>query len=199
MRDLWSGIMCTLVVGLLTLGCTLTVRPAPAPSDTPAPPAATATVIRTASAPQRHTTPVPTLFTDVEPYDNVTYLLDGVCFEYLFANQGNQWLWQSPADLIRFFDDVDSAELCAIPVQRAIFDFTEHSVLAAISFGQGCDAAHQLTATSVDDAEATITLFAQFIIQPGCDYELVQPVAIAVQKPDNGNYTWVLNISERAD
>jgi len=128
----------------------------------------------------------PPLETITEPYENAGVLLDGVCFEFLYSLDGDAWVWTTPGDLVAFYDRADESELCPAPVSREDFDFSERYLVGAVQVTSGCDAAHHVIDTVTDDAARTQTIVAQLMVSGTCDYDLVQPLLIAVPRPAEG-------------
>jgi hypothetical protein len=116
----------------------------------------------------------------------MTALLDGVCFEYLAGMGGQTWLWTSPEELLAFYDQVDSSERCPHAVTRVPFDFNGAALAGTVGSGTGCDAAYRVITLAQDDAAQTQTLALEFDVLPGCLYELVEPLLIAVPRPLEG-------------
>jgi hypothetical protein len=113
----------------------------------------------------------------------MTALLDGVCFEYLAGIGGQTWLWTTPDELLAFYDQVDSSERCPHAVTRVPFDFNGAALAGTVSSGTSCDAAYRVITLAQDDAAQTQTLALEFDVLPGCPYELVEPLLIAVPRP----------------
>jgi hypothetical protein len=169
--------------GLMLIACSLT-RTGSSPTRTPSAPAVTPTPGATSTVP-----PVavfPTLESFTGPYTDAVSLLDGVCFEFLSAINGETWVWLSPGDLAAFYDRADASQLCPDPVVRGSFDFDQWALAGAVTAGVGCDAAHRFAGLAQDDRARTQTLTLNAEILAGCDYELVQPFLIAVPRPPEG-------------
>ena len=66
------------------------------------------------------------------------------------------------------------------------FDFSQGVLVGMINGATGCDAAHRVIEMVQDDAAHTQTLLVQLNVRPGCPYELVQPLLIAVPIPAGG-------------
>jgi hypothetical protein len=134
------------------------------------------------------------LETSTGPFVNATALLDGVCFEFLLTLNGQAWTWTNPADLIAFYDRVDASELCPGPAERQEFDFGQGVLVGTVNVAVGCDAAHRVIDRVQDDAARTQTLIVQLDMLPGCPYELVQPLLVAVPPPPDG-YTLQMTVT----
>jgi hypothetical protein len=170
------------IFGVAVSACTLgsdRESPAPLPTSLPTQPISPAT----GTPPD---TPFPTLDTFTGPYANAAALLDGVCFDFLSTMNGEIWVWTSTTELAAFFDRVDASALCPVPVTHGTFDFGQHVLAGAVNTAVGCDAAYRFVSLTQDDAARTLTVILQFALLPGCDYELVQPLLIAVPRPPTG-------------
>jgi len=174
-----AGILILIMV-LVGCGTDDDEPPRPEPSLTPVP-AASAT-----PAPQATTTPLPALTTSTGPYRDAGALLDGVCFEFLLTLNGQSWVWSSPADLAAFYDQADASKLCLGPVTRGDVDFSQEVLAGMVNVTSGCDAAHHVVELVRDDSARSQTLLVQLDIRSGCDYELVQPLLVAVPAPPPG-------------
>lgn len=128
----------------------------------------------------------PPLDTVTAPYANAGALLDGVCFEFLYSLDGATWVWTTPGDLAAFYDRADESELCPAPAAREPFDFAGHYLAGGVQVRSGCDAAHHVVDTVTDESARTQTVIAQLTVSGDCDYELVQPLLIAVPRPPAG-------------
>jgi len=128
---------------------------------------------------------LPALAADPGPYENVTALLDGVCTEFLLSAAGETFIWDTLEALSAFYDRVDSAEVCPAPAARGSFDFTGRVLAGAIAAATGCDAAFRAGALAPDAAGAQVFPL-ELVVEPGCDYELVEPLLVAVPRPPAG-------------
>lgn len=122
----------------------------------------------------------PVLTTDSGAFENHTALLDGVCTEFLLSAAGETVVWDTPEDLAAFYDRVDESEQCGAAVARGTFDFAAHLLAGAIAATTGCDAGYRVDGL-VEGAEAR-TLMLALEVEPGCDYELVEPLVVAVPR-----------------
>ncbi|NDJ78387.1 MAG: hypothetical protein GYB65_19230 [Chloroflexi bacterium] len=182
---------------LLLAGCSIT-----AASSTPESQPETTAI--TVLAPAPSATPALTLTASIvpatevtEPYDDAVYLLDGVCFEFLWERAGQIWVWNNAADLAAFYNAVDESELCPDSVEWASFDFGEHVLVAGTQATQGCDAAYSVLAFTQDDQARTQTLWLVLDVQSGCSYELVQPYVWAIERPPAGYMIFVEYVGAR--
>jgi hypothetical protein len=138
--------------------------------------------------------PIPVLESVTAPYMSLVALLDGVCFEFLAGLSGQSWLWTTPDDLAAFYNRVDESKLCTVPITRGSYDFNGTALAGAIHTAVGCDAAYRVIRLVQDNTAYTQTLYVEFDIAPGCSYELVQPLLIAVPRPPDG-YTLQVAVS----
>jgi hypothetical protein len=189
----WRLVICGVMI--LMSGCTAASSshgpPSPSPSAVPIEiaPSATPTVEIAPSS-----TPPPPLETSTGPYLDAGTLLDGVCFEYLLTLNGQVWTWHTPAELSAYYDQVEASELCPDPVARQDFDFSQGVLVGTVSTATGCDAAHRVTDVVRDDNAHTQTLLVELAVRPGCPYELVQPLLVAVNDVPDG-YTLQIAVS----
>lgn len=183
----WLGLV-WLMVAFMLAGCSADKKTAP----TPVPLTVTPTAAPETPTPPAAATVPPTLDAVTDPYPNLTTLLDSVCFDYLTGMSGQTWLWITPEELLAFYDQVDSSERCPHAVTRSPFDFNGNALAGVVGTGTGCDAAFRVTGLTQDDAAQTQTLSLQFEILPGCPYDLVEPLLIAIPRPPEG---YRLNVS----
>jgi hypothetical protein len=185
---LWPKSLRFALLGVVLAGCTLAEKhgpPEPAPTST----IASLVEITPSALASPESTPLPefpVLETSAGPYPNVVALLDGVCFEYLYAMNGQTWAWTTSGELAAFYDQVDASRLCPDPAERAAFDFDGRVLAGAVNVGAGCDAAHRVVNLVQDDSTRTQILFLQFQVEGGCPYDLVQPFLIAMPLPPQG-------------
>jgi hypothetical protein len=173
-------------VMIMLSACTAARSPRRTPSPSPAAPLPESTVTPTAEIVPSSTPTLPPLETSTDPYLDAGALLDGVCFEYLLTLDGQVWTWRTPAELGAFYDRVEASELCPDPVTRQDFDFGQGTLVGTVSTATGCDAAHRVVDTVRDDGTRTQTLIVKFEVRPGCPYELVQPLLVAVPDVPEG-------------
>jgi hypothetical protein len=184
-------------VMIILSGCTAassshrTPSPSPSAAITEIAPSATPTVESVPSP----TPTSPSLETSTDPYLDAGTLLDGVCFEYLLTLDGQVWTWSTPAELSAFYDRVEASEVCPDPVARQGFDFSQGVLVGTVSTATGCDAAHRVVDTVRDDRARTQTLVVELVVRPGCPYELVQPLLVAVPDVPDG-YALQIAVSE---
>ncbi len=117
---------------------------------------------------------------------SATYLLDGVCWEYLEGLAGETWTWHSADDLLAFYDEVDESELCRGVVTRGEFAFEGTVLLGTVRAATGCDAAYHVSEPPGDAMEAARRYVAELTVVAGCEYELLEPLVIAVPQPRDG-------------
>jgi len=177
----WFGLGWLVLIAALA-GCSADQKTAP----TQTPPAATVTPAPEVLPDPTVVATPPALETFTGPYPDLSPLLDGVCFDYLAGMSGQTWLWTTPEELAAFYDQVDRSERCPHAVTRGTFDFSGGALAGTVGSGIGCDAAYRFLSLAQDDAAQTQTLALEFDILPGCPYELVEPLLIAVPRPPDG-------------
>lgn len=145
----------------LVAGCYLT---GDLPPDAPTPPSTSPTI--------------PTMIAQ-----DAAGVMAGICFEAALDAAGQVFVLRSTEDLIRFYDLADNSTLCPQPVERLSFDFDNGQVLAGLwNTGIGCTARHEIDAMTRDDDSRQIIIQARFIVDGGCDYELVRPFWLALDQ-----------------
>lgn len=117
---------------------------------------------------------------------SATYLLDGVCWEYLEELNGETWTWGGAEDLTAFYDGVDESELCAGVVTRGAFAFDGTVLLGTVRAATGCDAAYHVSEPPSDATGMARRYVAALTVREGCGYELLEPLVIAVPQPPDG-------------
>ncbi len=122
---------------------------------------------------------------DTGPFANETRLLDGVCFEYFASRAPMTWVWRTSTEMDEFFDEVEQSELCPTPISRPTFDFSGHLLVGAVQTVRGCDSAH-IVSTELMAQPPVMVLDLHLIVRSGCDYELVEPLLMAVPRPAQG-------------
>lgn len=120
----------------------------------------------------------PALTSGTGAFENQTALLNGVCTEFLLSAAGETLVWEAPDDMTAFYDRVDDSELCAGNVPRGSFDFAAHALAGAIAATTGCDAAFHVE--GLDEGDEARTLLLALQVEPGCEYELVEPLLVAI-------------------
>lgn len=108
-------------------------------------------------------------------------LMQGICYEAARAAAGRTFILRNAVDHIRFYDEMDQAQVCRRPVTRFPFDFEGGRVLAGFwQMGRGCTARHEVQAITRDAAARTITVTLRFVAEGACDYELLRPFWISL-------------------
>jgi hypothetical protein len=181
-------------VMMILSACTASSSPHRTPSPSPVATLPESSATPTAEIVPSATPTSPPLETSTDPYLDAGTLLDGVCFEYLLTLDGQVWTWTTPAELGAFYDRVDASELCPTPVARQDFDFSQGALVGTVSTATGCDAAHRVVNTVRDNSARTQTLIVALEVRPGCPYELVQPLLVAVPDLPEG-YTLRIAVS----
>lgn len=168
-KPLWM-----IVLGWVLVGCTLqgnipvtvvVLAPTPTSTMTATPP----------HSPTPAATPMPF------PWEDARAAMSGICFEAALDDSGQTIVIRSAEDHIRYYDNVDSSNLCRRAVRREPFEFADGArTLAGLwSYGTGCDAAHEVTDYAITDDVLTITL--DFVTNGDCNYELIQPFWIGAE------------------
>ena len=129
------------------------------------------------------------------PYEDVSGLLQGVCFKYLATLDGQMIIFDSPGDLNAFYNAVNDSKKCIGPVQRRDFDFNTKQVIGMVITGQGCNISLAYDRTTQDDGLKQRTVVMQAAIAGDCGYGLVQPLLIAVDRPPSG-YKNMLSVAK---
>ena len=122
----------------------------------------------------------PALVTDSGAFENLTALLDGVCTEFLFSVAGETFVWDTPEALAAFYDRVDESEQCGGEVMRGSFDFDGRVLAGAIAATTGCDASFHVGEIAASGDAHILPL--ELTVAPGCAYELVEPLVVAVPR-----------------
>ncbi len=117
---------------------------------------------------------------------SATTLLDSVCFDYLSSLAGTTWTWASPDDLAAFYDQVDESEQCVGTVVRGRLDFGPEVLVGTVAAAVGCDAAFRLLDVTEDPSAQAQRYVVELIVVPGCEYDLIEPLVIAVPAPPDG-------------
>ncbi|WP_119072805.1 hypothetical protein [Aggregatilinea lenta] len=124
---------------------------------------------------------------DTGAYSNVTALLDGVCYDFLSGLAGTTWAWASPDEVAAFYDAVAESEQCVGAVARGTADFDGQVLVGTVGAATGCDAAFRLLDVKDDSAAQVQRYVVELIVTPGCDYELLEPLILAVPAPPAGD------------
>src|SRR5579859_7782424 len=117
-------------------------------------------------------TPLPTL--DM-PYDDVSGLLQGVCFKYLASLDGQVLAFNSTGDLAGFFDSANQSKKCPELIARPPFDFSSKQIVGTVITAQGCGLILRYVRTDQDDTKRQRTLDFQATPAGNCPYILVEP------------------------
>lgn len=129
----------------------------------------------------------PTLLeSEIGSYTSALALLDGVCFDYLSSLVGTTWTWTSPDDLAAFYDRVDESAQCVGAVPRGAYDFGAQVLVGTVGAAVGCDAAFRLLDVADDPAARAQRYVVELVVAPGCEYELLEPLVMAVPAPPDG-------------
>ena len=103
--------------------------------------------------------------------------------------------FDTPGDLNAFYNAVNDSKKCIGPVQRLNFDFSSQQVIGTVITGQGCTISLAYDRTTQDDEVKQRTVVMQAAIIGDCDYRLVEPLLIAVDRPPAG-YKNLLSIAK---
>ncbi|HML23091.1 MAG TPA: hypothetical protein PKD09_15665 [Aggregatilinea sp.] len=127
------------------------------------------------------------LESEIGSYADATALLDSVCYEFLASLAGTTWTWTSPDDLAAFYDRVDESEQCTGLVQRGTYEFGSQVLLGTVGAATGCDAAFRLLDATPGAASQAQRYVVELVVTSGCDYELLEPLVMAVPAPPGGS------------
>jgi hypothetical protein len=117
------------------------------------------------------------------PWTDENATLSGVCFEAALDTAGDVFVLRNAKEHTRFYELADNSQLCRRPVARYPFDFTGGRVLAGLwSYGAGCTARHDVVSVERDDAAKTIMIRLQFVTDGECNYELLRPFWIGLDR-----------------
>lgn len=120
------------------------------------------------------------------PYQDVSGLLQGVCFKYLATLDGQSLMFDSAGDLNAFYNAVNTSKKCVGVVQRGSFDFSSKQVIGTVITGQGCGITLAYDRSTQDDGLKVRTVIMQAAFTGDCGYGLVQPLLIAADRPPAG-------------
>jgi len=169
-------------LGLVALAsCTLIAEPQP---RTP-PPLTEPGVSRdpTPVAPRPTQASTSPLSAQTAPFLNMTDVIDDICFDYLDSLGDTTFVWWDDQDIRAFFERANASGLCPRIAAPPAVDFSTQVIAGAISQATGCDAAHRVISFTSDTAAHTYELILQLDVRSGCDYELIEPVIVALPRP----------------
>lgn len=121
-------------------------------------------------------------------YEDVAYLLDGVCYDALRVLVGTPIVLRFQADLEQYFINLNSLGICEGTLAAPIFDFSSQILVGQIQVGQGCDANFYPNVPTTDAQARTVTIRVQFVVAPDCDYEVMGIFLMAIARPPD-DYT----------
>ena len=183
-RSLWAAgfVLAALACNLLQ-GPTLTTTPAP--TLIPLLPATSATSTTSAT----FAIPTATL-----TYTDASAVLGGLCYDFLQTLNGQTIILDSPADLSAFYDRADQSKRCPDAVRRQDFDFGPNQIIGTAVTARGCSLGATYDHTALDDAARLRVVVFQLAVNGDCDYGLVRPIWMAIDRPPPG-YTTQLRLS----
>lgn len=143
-------------------------------------------------------TPTPTEIiiqpTATETLPDVAALFDGICFEAAHALSGRTFILHSQNDLDALYQQIDNTQHCKRPILRHNFDFVTQSIVGTWTYSpQGCTAEHNVDELEIVGEGRVIILNYRFSTQGTCPYELIRPLWVAVDNPEQ--YDIQLNIT----
>lgn len=110
-------------------------------------------------------------------------VVDGICFEAAQQYAGRLYVIRNIEQLSQFYNQVDSSQLCRHAITQYPFTFDNGQVLAGMwSAGNGCTALHEIVQFVRNDATRKITIVLRFTTEGQCDYELVRPFWMAIDR-----------------
>ncbi len=130
----------------------------------------------------------------IPPLEDVSGLLEGICFEAALRLSGQVFTLKSQSELDSLYGQIDNLGICPHRMQRRTFDFgTGRAVLGSWTYAtQGCKANHALNRLARDTTARTFALSYTFVVEGDCPYELIRPLWIAIE--DAGGYALTLDI-----
>lgn len=108
-------------------------------------------------------------------YQDAADLMTGVCFEAALQLSNITYTLQDPDELTRFYDRIDSLEVCRRPIFRADFPANGGVVIGRWDAGRGCTAQHEVI------TQDGVRLALQFTTSGDCPYELIRPFWILTE------------------
>ncbi len=170
-----------LVCVLAALACNFpTSNVMPVPSATP-------TSIPTSVA------PLPTSTIQL-PYEDASPIFVGVCFNFLQTLAGQTIALNSSTELAAFYDRVDKSKQCRDAVARHEFDFSARQIVGTVAAGKGCQIEVRYDRIDMDANARQRRIVFQTTPVGDCDYGLVRPLWLAMQRPPDG-YTTLIQLS----
>ncbi len=176
------------IAGLIffALACNLLAQPSPTATH---PPTASSTPVP--PTPTAGTSPITTA---TLPYPDVSSVFGGLCYNFLKTLRGQTLVFDSMADLSAFYNQVDKSKQCPDAAIRQPFDFTDSQIIGTVVTGKGCRLDLNYEQTETDNAaRQRIILFREASVGD-CDYELVRPVWLAIERPAPG-YTTLIRVT----
>ncbi len=161
-KVIWVGL-------LLTSGCIRLER-----ISTATPPAVQPTIVQSTLSVSATNTPD-------YGWKDVSYLMEGVCFEAALNVAGKVFKIKDANALATFYTQIDHDQACEDPINPVSYPFNDGEVIVGLwSAGMGCTATHVVQNVQRDDTQRQETIQLQFVTVGDCPYELLQPFWIAV-------------------
>lgn len=183
----WVGL---LVCVLAALACNFpTVDVTPMPGATPSPPSLSTTLTFLPTSVTR----LPTATIQL-PYEDVSPIFVGICFNFLQTLAGQTVVLNSSAELAAFYDRVDISKQCRDAVARHEFDFSARQIIGTVAAGKGCQIEVRYNRIDMDANARQRRIVFQTTPVGDCDYGLVRPLWLAMQRPPDG-YTTLIQLS----
>jgi hypothetical protein len=134
--------------------------------------------------------PTLTLATNTPDYGwtDVSYLMEGVCFEAALNDVGKVFKLIDDNALNAFYAQINSSQLCEDPVNKVPYAFNDGAIIVGLwSAGTGCTARHAIKNVQRDNTQKQEAIQLQFITEGDCPYELVQPFWISLPQSQGFN------------
>ncbi len=156
---------------LLTSGC---IRLERISTDTPTP--VPPTFIQSTQVPAATSTPD-------YGWEDVSYLVDSICFEAALNIAGQVFKITDTYTLEALYTRIDRSKICDDAVKHINFEFSNGETIVGLwSAGTGCNARHDVQSVYRDDTQQQETIQLRFITEGDCPYELLQPFWIALPR-----------------
>ncbi len=123
------------------------------------------------------------------PFDDAGPLFAGLCFKFLQTLSGQTLVLDTPDDLNALYDRVDQSKLCRDPAARQSFDFSARQIVGTVLTGQGCTLDISYLGDHLDDTTHQRIVLLSAVIGGDCEYDLVRPLWLAIERPPEGYTT----------
>jgi hypothetical protein len=121
-------------------------------------------------------------------WEDVSNLMESVCFESALSAAGQVFKISNTAALDAFYTQIDRSQLCEDPVNRVTYPFNNNEMIVGLwNSGTGCTARYEVQNVQRDNAQKQEAIQLQFITEGICPYDLVQPFWIAL--PQSADFT----------